>query len=103
MDTVSAHLKGEREMVPHDESGGVLRAQRLQGRRLHNQCAQSLRGGGNAEHETRDAPHSERRVQRLGQPRRGVAGGADQQELAARRGRSDRLVQGASPRPLRLR
>jgi hypothetical protein len=103
MDTVGAYLKGEADMVAHDESSAVIRAQRLEICHTRNQTVHILRGGFKAQHEARDAAHGEGSIQLLGQSRRLVTGRADQQELAARLGRGDRLVQGASSSPLTLR
>jgi hypothetical protein len=103
MDTVGAHLKGKAEMVAHDESSAVVRAQRLQICHSRNHTVHILRGGIEAQHEACDAAHGEGGIQLLGQARRLETRRAYQQELAARLGRGDRLVQGASSRPLMLR
>lgn len=103
MDTVGAHLKGESEMVAYDESRGVVRAQRAQWRKSRNQSVYRLSGVVDAQDKTRNGTARKGGIQLLGQLRRLETGRADQQELAARLGRGDRLVQGASPKPLRLR
>jgi hypothetical protein len=103
MDTVGPHLKGEFEPVAYDEGSGVVRAQRLQMRNVRNHAVKLRVGAFDAQHEPRDAPHVEGGIQLPDQPRRVVTEGADQQELAARLGRIDRLVQGASSGLLMLR
>jgi hypothetical protein len=93
MDTVGAHLKGKTELVAYDESSRVLRAQRLQMRKTSNHSVHIPGDDVDAQHEPRDAAHGEGGIQLLDQPDRLASGRADQQELTARLGRGDRLVQ----------